>query len=248
MQHLPSGTGPGKGTAGGAGGNRLLAVLPRAKRDLLEPMLTHLALLPGEMLLAPGQWIERIIFPDSGIVALIAESSAGGRVCVEFLGKEGLVGLPALLGMPSSPLRACVLVEGKARSIATERLRALADRDFALRDLMRRHAMASIAQLAYNTACGALHPLRQRTARCLLELQDRAGPGFALTQDWLACLVGARRPTVNQVLGQLRQEALISLARGAVAVADPEGLEAAACPCRRTIRELRLGLLPHSFT
>lgn len=233
--------------AGEPSGNRLLAVLPRVQRDLLQPMLTRLDLLPGETLLAPGQWIERIIFPDSGIVALLAETEDGTRVGVELLGREGLVGLPALLGMRSSPLRASVLVEGKARSIAADRLRALADQNFALHDLMRRHAMASLTQLAQNAACGALHPLRQRTARCLLELQDRAGPGFALTQEWLACLVGARRPTMNQVLGRLRAEELIGLARGAVAVANPEGLEAAACPCRQTIRDLRRALLPASF-
>lgn len=233
--------------AGGANGNRLPAVLPRAERDLLQPMLTPLTPQPGETLLAPGQWIERVIFPDTGVVAMIRESPEGSRSCVELLGREGMVGLPALLGMRTSPLRACVLVGGGAQSIAADRLRIMADRGFALRDLIRRYAMASILQLSHNAACGTLHPLRQRTARCLLELQDRVGPGFALTQDWLACLLGARRPTVNQELGRLRREALISLARGAVAVADPAGLEAAACPCRRAIREQRLALLPGSF-
>lgn len=234
--------------AGEPGGNRLLAVLPRVQRDLLQPMLTRLRLLPGETLLAPGQRIERVIFPDSGIVALVAESSGGTRAAVELLGREGMIGLPALLGMRNSPLRASVLVEGEARSVAVERLRALAEQDFALRDLIRRHAMASLVQLAHNAACSTLHPLRQRTARCLLEMQDRAGPGFALTQEWLACLVGVRRPTMNQVLGRLRKEELISLARGAVAVANLEGLEAVACPCRRMVRDLRVSLLPGSFT
>ena len=67
-----------------------------------------------------------------------------------------------------------------------------------------------------------------RVLRRLLELVDIYGGGQAgsapvipLTQDDLAGLAGASRPTVNQVLQRLAAQGVVTLKRGSIIVTDP---------------------------
>lgn len=69
----------------------------------------------------------------------------------------------------------------------------------------------------------------RRVYRRLTELCDIYGDGaprtvIPLTQDDLAGLVGASRPTVNQVLQRLGSQGILRLTRGRVEVIDPEDL------------------------
>jgi hypothetical protein len=54
---------------------------------------------------------------------------------------------------------------------------------------------------------------------------------FHLSHEFLAIMLGVRRPTVTVVAGALQQSGLITYKHGRVTVRDRKGLEAAACPC-----------------
>ena len=185
----------------------------------------------GQTLIASGEEVSHLLLPESGLVSLLLELPDGTATEVGLVGREGIVGLPALLGEPVSPFRAVVRVPGQAQRISVAELRLLADRSANLRDLIRRQALAALLQAATNAACHAAHPLDRRAARWLLAAADRVGPGFPLTQEELAVSLGARRPTVNGVLSAFRDAGLIRQSRGQVAVADPAGLEARSCAC-----------------
>jgi CRP-like cAMP-binding protein len=216
--------------------------MTRAERGLLAPEEIELAL--GAVLFAPGERIEHVVFPDGGLVSLVVELPDGARAEVGAAGREGLVGLPALLGEPVSAVRAVVQVPGRARRVGAGALRTAADGSRNLRELVRRWSMASLAHAELAAVCNATHPLERRAARWLLGVQDRVGPGFPITQEYLAVMLGARRPTVSAVMQSLKAAGLIRTARGQVAVADRAGLEAAACPCYRAERERLERLLP----
>ncbi len=69
----------------------------------------------------------------------------------------------------------------------------------------------------------------RRVYRRLVELCDIYGNGVAgtvipVTQDDLAGLVGASRPTVNQVLQRLGASNIVKLSRGRLEVVDPDSL------------------------
>lgn len=223
---------------GGGGGNRLLAAMPRTELARLGGALEPLRLEPGKVLFERGQWVEHAIFPDSGAVSLLTDAGRGRRAEVALVGREGMLGLPAVFGGRLALYQAVVLVGGEARRVPVGLLRSLLHGSFAVRDLLLRYAALCLAQVASGAACNALHPLRARAARHLLEIQDRAGPGFMLTQDVLADMLGARRPTVNTVLQELKAEGVIATARGRIAITDAAALEAAACGCRQRLREV----------
>jgi CRP-like cAMP-binding protein len=95
------------------------------------------------------------------------------------------------------------------------------------------------------TACNALHDVRQRCCRWLLQTHDRVdADDFLLKQEFLAVMLGVRRPTVTVVLQALQEGGLISSRYGRMRVLRRRRLEAASCECYAAIRDqfARLGL------
>jgi hypothetical protein len=77
---------------------------------------------------------------------------------------------------------------------------------------------------------------------------DRSeGDELMLTQEILAGMIGARRPTVSIVGGILQRAGLIRINRGRVTILYRPRLEAASCECYAVIRDAFdrfLGLAP----
>jgi Mn-dependent DtxR family transcriptional regulator len=93
--------------------------------------------------------------------------------------------------------------------------------------------------VAQSTACNAVHSVEQRLARWLLMARDRMGTNdFPLTQEFVAMMLGATRPTVTVVAGTLQRAGLITYHRGHVTIVDGEKLEAASCECYRAATDL----------
>ena len=68
---------------------------------------------------------------------------------------------------------------------------------------------------------------------------DRMGSeDFPLTQECVAMMLGASRPTVTIVASTLQKARLITYHRGQVTIVDRAKLEAAACECYRTTTDL----------
>ena len=81
--------------------------------------------------------------------------------------------------------------------------------------------------------------VEQRLARWLLMARDRMGSdNFPLTQEFVAMMLGASRPTVTIVASTLQKAGLITYRRGQVTIVDRESLEAASCECYRATTDL----------
>jgi CRP-like cAMP-binding protein len=211
--------------------NRVLAALTRAEREALAPHVEPVALPRGMTLMHPAEPVTHVVLPASGLVSLMVELPDGARAEAGMIGAEGVIGLPALLGEPNSAVHAVMRVGGHGHRIALAVLRPLVETSPNLREVTHRVAATAIAQAAIGAACNASHTLEQRAARWLLSATERAGPGVPVTQDDLATMLGARRPTVNAVLLGFRGKGLIRQARGTIEVADRAGLRAFSCPC-----------------
>ena len=69
---------------------------------------------------------------------------------------------------------------------------------------------------------------------------------MALTQEFLADMLGVQRTTVTAVAGALQAKGLIRYRRGVVDILDRAGLEAVTCECYGAVRQLYERLLPAS--
>src|SRR5262249_6174372 len=86
--------------------NRLLASLPPDTLGLLERDLRHVSLEQGAILLEPGDPIEDIYFPQTGLISLLVLGRDGGITETATVGREGAVGLNGGLGGRRSFTRA----------------------------------------------------------------------------------------------------------------------------------------------
>jgi CRP-like cAMP-binding protein len=108
------------------------------------------------------------------------------------------------------------------------------ERRGALHDVTLRFQQALLGSIMQSTACNAIHRVEQRLARWLLTAHDRVGTNqFPLTQEFVAMMLGAARPTVTIVAGTLQRAGLITYKRGQVVIVDRQGLEKASCECYR---------------
>ena len=230
-----------------ASSNRFLAALSRTERALVQGAAEPVELLASATLFAPGDEVRHVIFPAAGLVSLIIDIPGENGVEVGLVGREGVIGLHALLGDTVTSVRAVVQVHGHGHRVEAAPLSRWARNSHNLHGVLMRYACAALLQASCTAACNTAHPLEQRTARWLLSVADRVGSGVPITQEFLAAMLGARRPTLNQVLVGLRQAGLIRYARGHIAVADRARLEAASCACYWMARKGHERLLPGSF-
>jgi CRP-like cAMP-binding protein len=212
--------------------NHLLASLPAEECDRLLACCAPVALAGKAVLYRPGEPLSHVYFPTSGVLSLVAVTRAEGSVQVGMIGREGLAGLPVLLGTGTDFARCEVQVPGQALLMRAAVFQSQVSSGSPLRRLLLRYTHALLAQLAQLIVCNALHPLGQRYCRALLMIHDRAASDqFPLTHERLAALLGVRRAGVTEAARRAQGMGLIRYAQGQVTVLDRAGLEAAACEC-----------------
>jgi CRP-like cAMP-binding protein len=213
--------------------NRLLAGLAEADRTFLLQACERVELRAGQVLMLPGRRTTHAYFPLDAIVSL-GIGATGQPHCLELalVGPEGMVGVPLLLGSAASSLRATVIKAGGLWRIAAPALRLQLRASEALRGVMQRYVLVSLAQLAQAAWCTRYHRLEGRLARWLLMTQDRA-PREAMraTHEDLAAALGVRRAGVTRAAASLQQRQLIAYHRGVLTLVDRAGLQAASCAC-----------------
>jgi CRP-like cAMP-binding protein len=83
-----------------------------------------------------------------------------------------------------------------------------------------------------SAGCNARHNFEQRLARWLLICADRAHTDtFKISHEFLADMLGGRRPTVSTTAGILKRKGLIGYTRGEIRILDVHGLTKASCEC-----------------
>jgi CRP-like cAMP-binding protein len=218
--------------------NLVLSALCAPDISILLPDLLEISVDRGQTLYEAGWPVEHAYFPSSAVLSSVTVMRDGRCVETATIGHESMVGMMPSLTRSMSSARVFVQIAGRALRLPAARLRAQAEASAHLRMVLNRHILASIRQTEQSVACNALHGSTARLARWLLTTADRTGSdGFALTQDYMAIMVGVQRSTVSLVASGLRTAGLIRYARGAVAILDRGGLEARACECYGVVRD-----------
>jgi CRP-like cAMP-binding protein len=219
--------------------NRLLAALSSDELERLRPLLTTTQpLAHGLVMEVRHRAATHVYFPWSGVCSLTTVMLDGALVEVGTIGNEGLVGMSVYFGGQPTDLETVVQVEGAGASVMRAgTFVAEMERRGPLYQLVRRYSQALLALMTRSVACNALHDVDARCARWLLMTHDRVtGDAFSLTHEYLASMLGVRRPTVTLVLRKLQQKGLIRAARGRITVARRRGLEALSCECYGVVR------------
>ena len=206
--------------------NRLLASLSSDDFDLLEPHLESVRLGLRKNLERPNRRIDAVYFPEAGFASVVAVQSNGNQVEVGLIGREGMTGLPIVLGNHRSPHATYIQSPGMGQCIPATELRKATQTSVSLRDLLLKFVQAFGVQTTHTAICNVQSRLDVRLARWLLMAHDRIGDDtLTLTHEFLSLMLGVRRPGVTEALQALRKQGLISYGRGQIAVKDRKGLE-----------------------
>jgi len=224
--------------------NMVLASLPKAEIERLQPHLSPVTLKLRQQLL-DGHG-DHIYFVEEGLASVVLSMENGTTVEVGVIGKDGVVGLPMLLGGGRIPGETFIQVEGSGFRIDAQVMKEQFERPGQLRDHLQKYLLANLLQSAQNAACNRLHTIGERLSRWLLTCHDRVGADrMPLTHEFLAQMLGTPRTTVTLAAGMLHQAGLIDYSRGHVTIKNRAELENTACECYGVVRKEfdRLGLL-----
>jgi CRP-like cAMP-binding protein len=224
--------------------NKLLAALPRRHFDLLAPNLTTVSLQQGEVLAEPGDEPDHIYFPESGMLSLLAVLRDGKAIETATVGREGVVGAMAGLGLYKSLVRIVVQLSTTVSKIPAPQFRKVAAQSDAIRNMCIQYNEVLLSQARVTAACNALHVVEARFCRWLLQTADRAeSDTVALTQEFLAEMLGVRRTSVTEVASKIQAAGAINYSRGQITILKRSALEKMSCECYQTLVDQSAGLI-----
>lgn len=207
--------------------NGILRALPRRDIDGLRPFFRRERLAIGQVIEPRNAAIESVYFLENGVASVVAISSKGKKMETGPFGREGMSGLPVVHYVGQSPTETIVQVEGDALTLPAGEIEKLMQRSDAARSIFLRYSYAFSLQAIQTALSAGLSSVPQRLTRWILMLHDRLdGDEIDVTHDFVAMMLGVRRPGVTVALHVLEGHHLLKSERGKIIVRDRAGLEA----------------------
>jgi CRP-like cAMP-binding protein len=220
--------------------NKLLAKLPRSDFDLLAPHLLPEQPSQGTILTEANEEIDQIYFPLDGMISLVIVMNDGKAIETGTIGRDGMFGAAAGLGLYRSRVRSVVQIKMSSVRISAPQFRKAVAAGKELTQLCIEDGEVLLTQARITAACNALHTVEARFARWLLQTSAIIeSDTITLTQEFLSEMLGVRRTSVTNVAGKLQSAGIIGYARGVIRIIDREALEDASCECFETLRTQR---------
>jgi CRP-like cAMP-binding protein len=206
--------------------NELLRRLDAGDLRLLEPHMERLMLPLRHSIERPRATIEHIYFFETGFASIVATVPRGHRDTeVGLIGHEGMTGGLVVLGDDRSAHECYVQLAGHGIRIPTVAFQAALAESPTLRSFLLKYVQCLYVQSGYTALVNARSNLEERLARWLLMCADRViGDKIFITHEFLAMMLGVRRPGVTVALQMLEGKALIRANRGEIVIRDRDGL------------------------
>jgi CRP-like cAMP-binding protein len=212
--------------------NEILLGLAGTEGEALFSKLELVRLKVHHLLHEAGDALKSIYFCNSGMISILSVFPDGKSVEVGLVGKEGVVGIPQLVGFRTAPTRAISQIDATAFRVDGEALITFLRKSPLLEQSLQRYSLTFTMEITQIAACNRLHDVEERLARWLLMCADRVNSNeLPLTQEFLAQMLGTRRSSVTVAAGILQKAGIIAYNRGDVKIVDRRKLEAATCEC-----------------
>ena len=212
--------------------NRLLNSLSSSEYERLLPHLHRVNLRLGDVILDAADRLSVAYFPTTSIVSLVCGMQDGATAEIALIGKDGVLGTSLILGSGRTTNSAIVGLAGEAYRMDSQVLRDEFGRSGTFQRILLKYTGTLMTQISLTAACNCTHTLEKRFCRWLLLARDRATcDELAMTQEFIARLLGGRRETVTVAAGRLQDAGLIRYSRGRITIVDRIGLEKAVCEC-----------------
>jgi len=190
--------------------NRLLLALSSRDLKQLLPQLTCIPCRREQILTDADSSLEHVYFPGSGVVSVVAVYSDGSIIEMATIGREGCTGVQAVFGAKTSSARFFVQIPGSTAQMSRAAFARVMRSMPSFRRLAFAYVQAFQEQVMVSAGCNGAHSLKQRLVRWLLMMRDRSDDDTLLiSQDLLADMLGAQRPSITNTAAELERAGLI---------------------------------------
>ena len=218
--------------------NRILASLPADEYSRVLRNLEAVHLKKGTVLYHAKDRVTDCYFPSSGMLSLLSTTEKGETVEVAMVGKEGMIGVPAVLQMNVTPYEVMVQIESKAMRIKVDLIKKEFSQEGRLQTLLLRYTHSLLCQISQSAVCNSFHTVKQRLCRWLLICRDKSqSDTFSLTQEFISQMLGTPRTNVTMTLNSLQQLGLINYRRGLITILDWQRAAQYSCECYRVVKK-----------
>jgi CRP-like cAMP-binding protein len=219
--------------------NRVLASVPAKHRGRLRAQLESVMMKFQQVVYEPGRTISHVYFPVDCLISLLTAVDKRRTLEVGMVGNEGMAGMPFILGVGKSGVRAIVQGGGRALRMSSALFHEEFNRNPSLQQALYRYTFALMTQISQTAACNRFHEAEARLARWLLMTRDRVGDDeFSLTHEFLGHMLGLRREGVTQAARVLKSRGVIDYSRGKLRILSVKKLESTACSCYRAVQAI----------
>lgn len=219
--------------------NQILKGLPREKYQRLFSNLRLVSLTARQVLYHVGDDLQRAYFINDGITSLLSITPDGESIEVANVGKEGVVGIPVVLGHAKTPQEIVVQVPGNALVISADLLRQEFEKEGELKDRLLSYSHALATCMSQIGVCNHFHTLDKRLCRWLLISSHKVqSQSLHLTHEALSQVLGTGRAGVTMVANRLQKSGLIRYHRGEITILKRAGLEGISCECYQITKDV----------
>ena len=206
--------------------NHVLSSLSDRDAALLASSLEPVELPLRHQLETPHRPIEHVYFPEDGLISVVTTGALERQIEVGIIGRDGLSSVAAVLGVDRSPNSVFMQIAGRGLRIQTDALKAAFETSLSLRQTLMSAVQAFVVQASYTALANGRAKIDARLARWLVMAHDRLdGDRIPLTHEFLAVMLGVRRPGVSIVLQQFDALGLIETRRSALVIKNRKLLE-----------------------
>jgi len=217
--------------------NLLLAALPHPETYAIIADATPVRFKPGDEIYAGGDPIKHLYFPIDCVISAMGLLGDGSTVEITMTGREGLVGLAAIIGGRRSLHWTRASAGGVALRISNERMHELFVQNEAIQNAVLRAYRSMFTQVCQRSVCNSRHSLLQRLSVWLLMMNDRLGhEALPFTQEDIASHISVRRAGISVAASMLQDAKAISYHRGTIVIANRDPIEETACECYDVLR------------
>jgi CRP-like cAMP-binding protein len=205
--------------------NLILSRLAPSDFGLLEPHLEPVDLPLRKILERRNRKINAVYFPESGFASVVAD---GGKRPIEvgIIGREGMTGLPVVLGGDSNSHETFMQAAGQGHCVRARHLRDAIKLSATLQLSLLRYVQHFMNQTTHTAVSNGRSSIEERLARWLLMAADRLDDEeLPLTHEFLAMMLSVRRPGVTVAIQELEREGMIERRRGRIFIIDRKALE-----------------------
>ena len=206
--------------------NKLLSSLSRSDFALLEPHLEPVTLSIRKVLEKPNSRITAAYFPECGFASVVAKQANGKEVEVGLIGREGMTGMPIVLGNHRTPHSIYIQAAGDGHCIRATDLHKAILSSRSLQATLLKFVQAFGVQASHTATSNARSKVDQRLARWLLMAHDRLETDcLPLTDELISMMLGVRRAGVTKAIHALEVRGFIGRTRGRIGLKNRQGVE-----------------------